>query len=169
MTNSLANTLNEIAKICIEKSILITTAESCTGGGIAYALTTRPGSSAWFDRGFITYSNASKIEMLAVEQTALEKYGAVSQRVAEQMAEGALRNSKASVGISITGIAGPGGGTPEKPLGLIWVSCSSPLFGTCSEKVILSGHRGEIREQATLFALQYLSAQLYSSSLLRKK
>jgi nicotinamide-nucleotide amidase len=103
------------------KGYRIATAESCTGGWIAQTLTEVPGSSAWFDRGFVTYSNLSKIQMLGVDQQTLSEYGAVSLPVAQQMLAGVLVNSETEVAIAVTGIAGPDGGTMEKPVGTVYV------------------------------------------------
>ncbi len=104
---------------CRERGLKLATAESCTGGLIAAALTEVPGSSDVFERGFVTYSNQAKTEMLGVSNALIEKYGAVSAEVARAMAEGALRNSRASIAVSVTGVAGPGGGTAVKPVGLV--------------------------------------------------
>ncbi len=104
---------------CREAGLKIATAESCTGGLIASTLTAIAGSSDVFDRGFVTYSNASKTEMLGVEAALIDEHGAVSAPVAREMAEGALARSEADLAIAVTGIAGPGGGTPEKPVGLV--------------------------------------------------
>lgn len=96
------------------------TAESCTGGMIAAALTDIAGSSAVVDRGFVTYSNAAKMDMLGVQPSTLQRYGAVSEQTAREMATGALANSRASIALAVTGIAGPGGGSEDKPVGLVW-------------------------------------------------
>src|SRR5512140_1459323 len=102
-----------------QRRLLLATAESCTGGLIAGAVTAIAGSSAWFDRGFVTYSDASKTELLGVPPFCLEQCGAVSEAVARSMAEGALRRSDADVAVAVTGIAGPTGGTPDKPVGMV--------------------------------------------------
>ncbi len=131
-------------------------AESCTGGGIAKAITDVPGSSNWFDRGFVTYSNAAKVEMLEVQQTTLDRVGAVSKETALEMAAGALTHSPADVAMAVTGIAGPDGGTPEKPVGTVfiaWQIRGQP--GHCIEKRF-SGNRTQIREQVITFCLQQL-------------
>jgi nicotinamide-nucleotide amidase len=100
----------------------VATAESCTGGLIAGAITDIPGSSAWFDRGFVTYSNEAKIELLGVSPTTLDTQGAVSEAAARERVSGALRNSGATIAVAVTGIAGPAGGTPAKPVGLVWLA-----------------------------------------------
>lgn len=137
---------------------MLVLAESCTGGGVAEAVTAIPGSSAWFDRGFVTYSNLSKIEMLGVSPQTLEKHGAVSEPVVLEMARGALGRSRAQVAVAISGIAGPDGGTPDKPVGTVWLA-----WGMSSGKVVsrlcqFSGDRQQIRWQAVEQALQGLIA-----------
>ena len=104
------------------KGWMIATAESCTGGGIAEAITAIPGCSAWFDRAFVTYSYEAKVEVLGVAQTSLDVHGAVSEIVVQEMAQGALAKSRAHVAIAVSGIAGPAGGTFEKPVGTVWIA-----------------------------------------------
>ena len=115
--NSYAKQVIELART---RGVKIATAESCTGGLIAGALTDIAGSSAVVDRGFVTYSNSAKMEMLEVSPETLQAFGAVSSQTAQQMAEGALAHSQASLTVSVTGIAGPGGGSADKPVGLVW-------------------------------------------------
>ncbi len=129
------------------KGYRIATAESCTGGWIAQALTEVPGSSAWFDRGFVTYSNLSKIQMLGVGQQSLEKYGAVSLEVAQQMLAGVLANSEAEIAIAVTGIAGPDGGSAEKPVGTVYIGWQYKHGLPEVEKLQLSGNRHQIRKE----------------------
>lgn len=105
-----------------QKKWTLVTAESCTGGMISTAITDKPGSSAVLERGFVTYSNQAKIDCLGVSEKTLEKHGAVSKEVAEEMAKGALKNSKAKVSVAVTGIAGPDGGTSQKPVGLVYIA-----------------------------------------------
>jgi nicotinamide-nucleotide amidase len=119
-THSLAA---EVLQACERNGLMIATAESCTGGMVVAALTDIPGSSAVVERGFVTYSNEAKSDMLGVPMTLIESHGAVSEPVARAMAEGALTNSRADLAVSITGIAGPGGGSPEKPEGLVHFAC----------------------------------------------
>jgi nicotinamide-nucleotide amidase len=138
-----------------QHQIKLVTAESCTGGGLAQAITAIPGSSGWFERGFVTYSNASKQELLGVKSSTLETYGAVSEQTAIEMAEGALRASHAQLSIAITGIAGPDGGSADKPVGTVWFAWSLNNV-TQSELQLFSGDRLSIREQAVIFALEKL-------------
>lgn len=132
-------------------------AESCTGGGIAAAVTDVPGSSAWFDRGFVTYSNAAKVELLGVQSRTLRTYGAVSAETACEMAAGVLAHSAADLALAVTGIAGPDGGTAEKPVGTVFVAWLQRGGETavCIRKQF-SGDRQNIRQQTVLFCLQQL-------------
>ncbi len=134
---------------------MLATAESCTGGMIAAALTDIAGSSEVVERGFVTYSNAAKTELLKVPAELIAAKGAVSQEVAAAMADGALSNAHAAVAVSVTGIAGPGGGSPDKPVGLVWFGLSAGcVTTTCHE--VFSGDRADIRRQATEKALALL-------------
>jgi nicotinamide-nucleotide amidase len=130
------------------------TAESCTGGWLGQAVTTVAGSSAWYERGFITYSNRSKCEMLGVSQTTLEKYGAVSEQTAQEMAFGALKMSHAQVSVSITGIAGPSGGSETKPVGTICFAWALKEGLAKCEIHHFNGDRDTIRRQSVMTALQ---------------
>jgi nicotinamide-nucleotide amidase len=130
----------------------ITCAESCTGGGIGYAITSISGSSAWFKRGFITYANEAKQNMLGVTEQTLNLYGAVSAKTVEEMALGAAKQACAEVGISVSGIAGPDGGTVDKPVGTVWFGFA--LNGQISShKLQISGDRLAVRAKAIEFAL----------------
>lgn len=135
---------------------MIATAESCTGGWVGQLLTSLPGSSAWYERGFITYANAAKQDMLGVPAATLEAFGAVSEETAQAMASGALSHSRAQAALAISGIAGPGGGTPQKPVGLVcygWaLADGTQLSSTCR----LDGDREEIRSRAVAAALRGL-------------
>ena len=134
--------------------LMLTTAESCTGGGVAQAITDVAGSSAWFERGFIAYSNEAKREMLGVAQDTLLRYGAVSEAVVREMAMGAIQHSHAQVSLAVSGIAGPGGGMPDKPVGTVWFAWSNK-GGACVARLHhLSGSRTEIRAQSVRIALQ---------------
>jgi nicotinamide-nucleotide amidase len=137
----------------------LATAESCTGGLIAGAITAVAGSSDWFDRGFVTYSNAAKIDELGVPEALIERFGAVSSEVALAMAQGALRASRADWGVAVTGIAGPAGGTPAKPVGTVCFGWAGPP-GSASERRVLPGDRAEIRRGSVAIALQGLLDRL---------
>uniref|UniRef100_A0A832I1C7 CinA-like protein n=1 Tax=Eiseniibacteriota bacterium TaxID=2212470 RepID=A0A832I1C7_UNCEI len=137
----------------------LATAESCTGGLLAKRITDVPGASRWFERGVVTYSNVSKIELLGVRAADLEAHGAVSAPVAEQMAEGVRRRSGAEVGVAITGIAGPEGGSDEKPVGTVFVAVASPR-GAAARRYQVQGTRATIRERAAQNALDLVRRQL---------
>ncbi len=137
--------------------MMLVTAESCTGGMIASAITDISGSSQIFDRGFVTYSNEAKIEQLKVSPATLDKFGAVSEETAREMADGALQaTSKSQVSIGVTGIAGPGGGSADKPVGLVYISIGSLDDDTLVFKHVFKGDRGEIRDQAVTAAFNHL-------------
>lgn len=150
---------SRLVKLLLEKDLQITCAESCTGGMIASRLVNVPGVSEILMESYVTYSNEAKHRLLEVEQEALSKYGAVSQQVAFQMAEGAARAAGADAAIAVTGIAGPGGGTAQKPVGLVYIG--TYLCGNIrvTENHFL-GERYEIRKQAAEAALLQLTAQL---------
>ena len=135
---------------------MLATAESCTGGWIGQVLTSLPGSSHWFERGFITYANAAKIEMLGVPAETLAAYGAVSEETASAMAAGALTRSHAQAALAVTGIAGPGGGTPQKPVGLVCYGWALADGTVMSSTCRLDGDREEIRSRAVAAALRGL-------------
>jgi nicotinamide-nucleotide amidase len=135
---------------------MIATAESCTGGMIAAHLTETPGSSAYMDRGFVTYSNHAKMEMLSVPASLIEDHGAVSPQVAEAMAEGALKASKAGIAVSVTGIAGPGGGTDKKPVGLVYIGVAT-WDKVQSFEHRFHGDRVGIRQQAMDAAIAHVT------------
>lgn len=134
----------------------LVTAESCTGGGIAQLVTSIPGSSQWFERGFVTYSNEAKQELLGVSNEILSSYGAVSEQTAVAMATGALENSHAGISVAVTGIAGPEGGTEDKPAGTVCFSWSLRGSETKAARVKFDGDRRQVREQAVLMAVQGL-------------
>ena len=134
------------------KAVLVT-AESCTGGWAAQVVTSVAGSSAWFDRGFVTYSNAAKQELLGVQAETLRQHGAVSEQTAREMALGALARSQGTVALSVTGVAGPGGGTRDKPVGTV---CFAWALGqqVLSETRLFSGDRESVRKQSVVRALE---------------
>lgn len=141
----------------------LATAESCTGGLIAAACTSVAGSSDWFERGFVTYSNDAKTDMLDVPAAALAAHGAVSEAVVRAMADGALARSPAHWAIAVTGIAGPGGGVPGKPVGTVWLAIGRRGHGVVSTLLQLSGDRAAIRAQTTTIALRTLLDALASA------
>ena len=146
----------QLGEALLSRNWMLVCAESCTGGGIAAAVTDIAGSSQWFDRGFVTYSNQAKREVLGVAGATLENHGAVSEQTVQEMVEGALSRSDAQVAVAVSGIAGPGGGTDEKPTGtvcLAWqVEGQEPVV--CTEH--FGGNRASVREQTILSALQGL-------------
>lgn len=148
--NTLAKQLGKALK---RKSWMISTAESCTGGGVAQAITEIPGSSAWFDRGFVTYSNIAKMNMLQVKQQTLDKFGAVSEEVVIEMANGALKNSDADWVVSVTGVAGPDGGTEQKPVGTVYIGWQFKGQSAEFSLQLFSGDRTKIREQTIVTAI----------------
>lgn len=145
----------QLGQFLVNKKMMIATAESCTGGGIAQAITEISGSSAWFDRGFITYSNQAKMQMLQVKKGSLEKKGAVSEEVAIEMVEGALNNSHTELAVSVTGIAGPTGGTVKKPVGTVYIAWKEKGESANCRKHVFLGDRREIRQQTIAAALKY--------------
>lgn len=163
-TNTTTSTTEKLAvdlgKILLQRGFKITTAESCTGGGLAYTITSVPGSSRWFEYGFITYSDAAKIALLGVNSASLDCYGAVSAVVAAEMAQGALQKSGADMSVAITGIAGPDGGSKEKPVGTVWLSWASQHFNTVTKVIHCQGDRQAVREQSIEHALRKLLARV---------
>ena len=139
-----------------KRKLLVVTAESCTGGMLAEIITSIHGSSEWFERGLVTYSNLSKQELLGVKQATLEKYGAVSEQVAKELADGALVNSHAQVSVAITGIAGPSGGTKDKPVGVVYFAYARKNYKPQVFFRQFSGDRTSIRSQAVQWALEQL-------------
>ena len=139
-------------------------AESCTGGLIAAACTSVAGSSDWFERGFVSYSNQAKTELLGVPPALIEAHGAVSEEVARAMAEGALQRAPVRVAVAVTGIAGPGGGTPQKPVGTVWlawgVSDSAGVTQLQAERLQLQGDRSAVRRQTVQQALRHIAEML---------
>ncbi len=138
----------------------LVTAESCTGGMIAAACTAVAGSSQWFERGFVTYSNAAKTDSLGVDAGLIDAQSAVSEAVARAMVEGALARSLADLAVAVTGIAGPGGGSNDKPVGTVWLATARRDGGTRAELLRLNGDRSAIREQTVVRALQALLARV---------
>lgn len=171
---TLDDLLGRLADALRREGATLATAESCTGGLIAAACTSLAGSSDWFDRGFVTYSNAAKVEVLGVDGRTIDAHGAVSAPVATAMAEGALKRSRASYAVAVTGVAGPGGGTAEKPVGTVWVGIArasrSPAVTAPSPEshatlLRLAGDRREIRDRTVVEALSLLFDSLASERL----
>lgn len=156
MENNITILAEQAGQLLKTHRFMLTTAESCTGGQIAEAITQIAGSSQWFERGFVTYSNTAKQEMLGVKKTTLEKAGAVSAETVIEMAEGALQHSHAQVSIAVTGIAGPGGGSKDKPVGTVWLAWALPDKPIQTIIKHFNGDRQTIRTQTTIFALQRL-------------
>jgi len=138
------------------QGLTLAVAESCTGGLIAAAITASAGSSAWFERGFVTYSNAAKQEMLGIEGALLEEHGAVSETVAVAMAAGVLTHSRADVTLAVTGIAGPGGGSEEKPVGTVWLAWAGAGRSVVTRRERFEGDREAVRRQSVAAALEGL-------------
>lgn len=155
MTNEMTGLAAEVGKALQDKALLLATAESCTGGGVAQAVTAVAGSSGWFECGFVTYSNAAKSALLGVPEALIAGHGAVSEEVAAAMAQGALARSGAHVAVSTTGIAGPGGAVPGKPVGTVcfgWARGAS----VHTERLVFGGDRQAVREQSVAHALRGL-------------
>lgn len=147
------NTLEKVSNILHANKLRLVTAESCTGGWIAKMITDLPGSSSIFDRGFVTYSNQAKHEMLTVSNKTIEIFGAVSEQVVAEMATGALSHSDADIALSVSGIAGPNGGTDEKPVGMVCFAWAMNGSETKTKTTYFDGDRESIREQAVEYAL----------------
>lgn len=157
MSNKTLDSLSALlGEILLNKRMMVATAESCTGGGVAEIITRTPGSSQWFERGFVTYSNISKQELLDVDKKILEQCGAVSMEVAEAMVAGAIRNSNARTALAITGIAGPDGGSEEKPAGTVWIAWQIENNVPVCRQFLFKGDRQHVRSQACREALQGL-------------
>lgn len=166
MDTNLAAMAEQLGKLLLAQRLYLTTAESCTGGWLAAAITAVSGSSGWFDRGFVSYSNLSKSQMLGVPATLIQTHGAVSAETAQAMAKGALKQSEAQMSLAITGIAGPDGGSLEKPVGTVYFGLgqfqSSNIIVTTFDKQF-TGNRQSIRYQAVEFALEKMIAYLLDS------
>ncbi len=146
----------DVGRVLLANGLMLATAESCTGGWVAQVVTQTSGSSQWFERGFVTYTNEAKQEMLGVKAETLQGYGAVSEQTVQEMAEGALKNSRAQISLAISGIAGPTGGTPEKPVGMVCLAWARTDHPTQAVTMNFSGDRHAVRCQAVQYALQHL-------------
>jgi nicotinamide-nucleotide amidase len=159
MNSSVETQVVRLAQCLQSKNLRVATAESCTGGGVASAMTDLAGSSAWFECGFVTYSNEAKMQHLDVSAEILTTYGAVSEATVIAMVKGAVANSRADVAVAISGIAGPGGGSADKPVGTVWFA-----WGTATEQqascMHFVGDRASVREQSVLVAISNLNSWL---------
>ena len=154
MEDELLTLANRLGRLLQQRGQLLATAESCTGGWVAKTMTDVAGSSAWFDCGFVTYSNQSKQRLLGVESDFIAAHGAVSEAVVKAMVDGALANSSASLALAVSGVAGPGGGTPEKPVGTVWFAWGSSLGDGRVQRELFGGDREAVRRQAVVTALK---------------
>lgn len=157
-----------VGRACAARGVTLATAESCTGGGIASAITDVAGSSAWFDRGFVTYSYEAKTELLGVKAETLARFGAISAETALEMAQGALARSHAQLAVAVTGIAGPGGGTADKPVGLVWFAWLAPGQSARIAQHHFVGDRAAVRRATVVAALQGLLAAVEAGQDARK-
>lgn len=146
--------LQKVSQKLHEKNLSLVSAESCTGGWVAKQITDLSGSSEIFDRGFVTYSNQAKQDMLGVSKNTLDNFGAVSEQVVIEMVEGALKNSRADIALSVSGVAGPGGGTVDKPVGMVCFSWKKRGGLALSETIEFAGDRDSVRRQAVDYALE---------------
>ena len=162
INQSLSDLAQQVGDALKKHKLMLATAESCTGGGLSYWITSISGSSDWFDRGFVTYSNPAKLQMLGVTAPTLTRSGAVSSEVAKEMAEGALDHSDADVSIAVTGIAGPLGGTADKPVGTVWIAWAKRNTPTLAKQFVFQGDRHEVREQTVNKSLAGLLDYLHS-------
>ena len=149
-----------LSRALLARRELLATAESCTGGWVAKVCTDLAGSSGWFERGLVTYSNAAKQELLDVSAQTLSQYGAVSEQTVQEMVRGILRHSHAQWGLAISGIAGPGGGSAGKPTGTVWIAWAGPEDWLVKRSYWFDGERDEVRRQATETALRVLCDRL---------
>lgn len=149
----------QMADLLLKRGWMLATAESCSGGLIAARCTDLAGSSQWFERGFVTYSNAAKTELLGVDAALIDQHGAVSEPVARAMAEGALRHAKAQVAVAVTGVAGPSGGSADKPVGTVWLAWATPE-GVDAELQHFAGDRAAVRSATAEQALRGLVQRL---------
>lgn len=154
VTQTAAPLVGELAELLLDKSWTLTTAESCTGGMLAAALTDLAGSSAWFHQGVVSYANHAKVNLLDVDEILLQQHGAVSQQVVEAMALGAIRRAAANVAVAVSGIAGPGGGSIDKPVGTVWIAWAIGLNTVQAAHYLLKGDRAAVREAALMEALR---------------
>lgn len=164
--NELEILAQELGSALLARGEWLAVAESCTGGWLAQSVTAIAGSSSWFDRGFVTYSNGAKVDMLGVPETTLDRHGAVSEATARAMAQGVLAHSLADWTVAITGIAGPSGGSPDKPVGTVCFAWAAKDGGCEAQTCHFTGDRGAVREQSVRHALSGLLQRLAASTLI---
>ncbi len=160
MDRELLKLSQDVGQVLLHSEMRLVTAESCTGGGIAAAITEIAGSSTWLEAGFVTYSNEAKVSMLGVLTPTLEEHGAVSEQVAIQMAEGALVRSRANMSVSVSGVAGPDGGSEDKPVGTVWMAWAVRGRETITRLFAFAGDRQSVRQQAVVAALKGIQGRL---------
>jgi len=156
INNQITDLAAALGEILLSRQLTVTVAESCTGGGVAEAITRIPGSSRWFEVGFVTYSNHAKSRLLGVDEGVLAGVGAVSESVVEQMANGALQEAQADIAVAVSGIAGPDGGSEEKPVGTVWFAWARDDGEIITKKMVFSGDRLAVRQQSVVLSLQGL-------------
>jgi nicotinamide-nucleotide amidase len=166
MNDELENLAADLGAALLARGDWLAAAESCTGGWLAQSVTAIAGSSAWFDRGFVTYSNEAKMDMLGVPEYTLERHGAVSEATARAMAQGALAHSRSNWAVAITGIAGPSGGSPDKPVGTVCFAWAAKEGGCEAQTCHFSGDRAAVRQQSVRRALLGLLQRLEATPLL---
>ena len=159
MNNNFFVLCKKLGELCVAKNTHIALAESCTGGNVSALITDVAGSSAWFNGGAVVYSNLAKTNLLSVDEKLIEKYGAVSEAVAKAMAQGALQKLHADLALSITGVAGPGGGTKEKPVGMVCFALADKN-GVDAKTMHFTSGRDYVRKSASLFALEWMIMHL---------
>ena len=164
MNSTIDHLAIEVGEVLLTRNCKLVTVESCTGGWVSQAVTSVSGSSNWFDRGFVTYSNEAKQELVGVQADSLEVYGAVSETVAIEMAIGGLNNSCADIAVSVTGIAGPDGGTPNKPVGTVWIGWANRSGKATAKCYRFSGDRNAVRRETVQKALSGIHKFIPSKS-----
>jgi nicotinamide-nucleotide amidase len=161
MRKNILQKVTELSQALLQSKVMVATAESCTGGMVAEALTALPGSSAWFERAFIAYSYESKYEMLGVHPLTIQEHGSVSKQCVEEMAIGALQNAHVQLTVALSGIAGPDGASVGKPVGTVWIAWAGQHMSVVSQRFQFDGDRDSVREQATLAALEGMLDRLH--------
>ena len=162
MNDTIDQLVQQLSELLSERDWKIATVESCTGGMISESITRKPGSSDWFERGFVTYSNDAKQELVGVSSESLRDHGAVSSAVAREMAMGGIQSSRADLAVSVTGVAGPDGGTEEKPVGTVWIAWADRNGKVIDQEYLFSGDRQQVRlasaQSAFAGAIKFLNS-----------